>query len=58
MFPYTYKLINKFQSEEGIVIILCGILDPATVQDRTKFPSLITNLLLQLVRDIFIGVCC
>jgi len=22
MFPYAYKLINKFQSEEGIGIIL------------------------------------
>ena len=34
----------------------CGILDPAAVQDCTKFPSLITNVLLQLVRDIINGV--
>ena len=34
-----------------------GILDPAAVQDCTKFPGLITNVLLQLVRDIINGVC-
>jgi len=35
----------------------CRILDPVTVQDCTKFPSVITNILLQLVKDITIGVC-
>jgi len=35
----------------------CGILDPDAVQDCTKFPSLITNVLLQLVGDIIKGVC-
>ena len=38
-------------------LYFCGILDPAAVQDRTEFPSLITNVLLQLVRDIINGVC-
>jgi len=33
----------------------CGILDSTAVQDCTKFPSLITNVLLQLVRDIING---
>ena len=53
MFRYAYK----FQSEEGSGIILLRDLDPATVQDRTKCPGLITNVLLQLVRDIINGVC-
>jgi len=35
----------------------CGILDPVAIQDYTKFPSLITNVLLQLVRDVSNGVC-
>jgi len=35
---------------------VCGILDPAAVHDCTKFPSLIINVLLQLVRDIINGV--
>jgi len=38
-------------------LYFCGILDPATVQDCTSFPSLIRNLLLQLVRDIIYEVC-
>jgi len=38
-------------------LYLCGILDPYTLQVRTKFPSVITNVLLQLVRDIINGVC-
>jgi len=38
-------------------MFFCGILDPAAVQDCTKCPSLITNVLLQLVRDIINGVC-
>ena len=37
-------------------LYFCRILDPATVQDRTKFPSLMTNVLLQLMRDIINGV--
>jgi len=36
----------------------CEILDPVTVQDYTKFPSVITNVLLQLVKYIINGVCC
>ena len=36
-------------------LYFCGILDPAAIQDVTKFPSL-TNVLLQLVRDIN-GIC-
>ena len=38
-------------------IYFCGILDRATFQDCTKFPSFITNVLLQLLRDIINGVC-
>ena len=38
-------------------LYFCRILDPAAVQDWTKFPSLITNVLLQLVRDVINGVC-
>jgi len=38
-------------------LYFCGILDPAAVQDCTKFPSLITNVLVQLVKDIINGVC-
>ena len=37
-------------------IYFYGILDPATVQVRTKFPSLITNVILQFVKDIINGV--
>jgi len=29
-------------------LYFCGILDPAAVQDCTKYPSLITNVMLQL----------
>jgi len=47
MFPYAYKLKNKFQLEqEGIGNIFLWILDPVTVQDCTKFPSVIANALL------------
>ena len=35
----------------------CGILDLVAIQDCTKFPSIITNVLLQLVKDIINGVC-
>jgi len=37
--------------------IFCGILDPAAVQNCTKFPSFIRNALLQLVKDIINAVC-
>ena len=43
--------------KEALGLYFCGILDPAAVQDWTKFPSLITNVLLQLTRDIINGVC-
>jgi len=43
--------------KEALGLYFCGILDPAAVQGWTKFPSLITNVLLQLVRDIINGVC-
>jgi len=36
--------------------IFCGILDPAAVQNCTKFPSSIENVL-QLVRDIINRAC-
>jgi len=55
MFPYAlaYKLKNKFQlGEGGIRNIFCRILDPAAVQDCTKSPRVITNVLLQLLWDI------
>jgi len=59
MFLYVYKLKNKFQFEEGgiVIVFFCWILDPAAVEDCTKFPSLITNVLLKLVRDITNGIC-
>ena len=34
----------------------CGILDHAAVEDCRKFPSLLTNAFLQLVRDIKISL--
>ena len=43
--------------KDALGLYFCGILDPAAVQDWTKFPSLITNVLLQLVRYIINGVC-
>jgi len=53
MFPYAYKLKNKFQvEEEGIRNIFCEILDPATIQDCTKFLkflNVITNVLLKII---------
>jgi len=54
-------LKNNFQLQEEVIgiILLWGILDPTAVQDCTKVPILIliTNVLLQLVRDITYGVC-
>jgi len=38
-------------------LYFCGILDPAAVQDCIKFPSLITNVLVQLVKDTIYRVC-
>jgi len=38
--------------------IFCGILDPVAAQDCAKFPSLLTNLLSQLLIHIINGVCC
>jgi len=58
--PNAYKVKNKFQLEQegtGIIQYFCGILDPAAVQDCTKFQSLLTYVLLQLVRDIINGAC-
>ena len=43
-FRYAYKLYT-FQSEVTVIIFL-WILDPSAIQDCTKFPSLITNVLL------------
>ena len=38
-------------------LYFCGISDPAAAQDVIKFPSLMTNVPLQLVRDIINGIC-
>ena len=35
----------------------CGVLGPAAAQECTNFPSLVTNVPLQLLRDIINGVC-
>jgi len=44
--------------EERIGIRFCyGIFDPPTTQECTKFPSLLTNVLLQLARDVINRVC-
>jgi len=43
--------------KKALGLYFCGILDTAAVQDCTKFPSLITNVLLHLVRDFINGVC-
>jgi len=43
--------------KETLGLYFCGILYPAAVQDWTKFPSLITNVLLKLARDNINGVC-
>jgi len=52
------KKTNFNLKKKALGIYLCGILDPVTVQDYTKFPSAITNVLLQLVKYIINGVCC
>jgi len=51
---YAYKFKNLL--EEALGLYFCRILGPAAVQDCTKFPRLMTNALLQLVRDIINGV--
>jgi len=58
MLPYAYKFKNKFQLEvEGIAIIfLCDFRSHCS-SNCTMFPSLITNLLLQFVRDVVNRVC-
>jgi len=38
-------------------LYFCEIFDPAAVQDCIEFSSLITNVLVQLVKDIIHGVC-
>jgi len=53
----AYKLKNCNWRKKTLGLYFCGILDPATVQDCTKFLNLIKNMLLQLVRDIINGVC-
>ena len=40
-----------------MALYFCGVLDSTAIEDCTKFPSLIKNVLLQLVRDIINGVC-
>jgi len=51
------KKTNFSWRKKALGVYFCGILDPVTVQDCTKFPSVITNVLLQLVKDIINGVC-
>jgi len=48
---------NEKKLLEALGLYFCGILGPAAVQDCTEFPRLMTNALLQLVRDIINGVC-
>jgi len=54
---HTNQKTNFSYRKKSLEICVCGILDPAVVQDLTKFPSSITKVLLQLVRDIINGVC-
>jgi len=57
-YPNVCKVKNKFQlEEEGTGIIFLRDLYPAAVQDCTKFRILITNVLLQLARDVINGSC-
>jgi len=58
MFPYAYKSKTNFSyRKKSLELCVCGILDPTVVQDLTKFPSSITKVLLQLVRDTINAVC-
>jgi len=54
---YTNEKTNLNWRKKALGIYFCGILDPVAVQDCTKFPSVITNVLLQLMKDIINGVC-
>ena len=59
MFPYAQKLKEKFQLEEEGTrnIFLWDFRSHYCSRLHKKFPSVITNILLQLVRDIINGVC-
>ena len=46
---------NKLLEAQGL--FFCAILCPTAVQDCTEFPRLMTNALLQLVRDVINVVC-
>jgi len=54
MFSCAYKLKKQISilGRKYWDYIFCEILDSAAVQDCTKFPSFVTNVRLQLVRDI------
>jgi len=57
MFPYAYnKKQISVKWKKALGLYSYGILYPAAVQDCTKFPSLITNVL-QSVGDIINGEC-
>ena len=50
MFPNADKSKHKFHLEKkALGLYFYRILDPAAVQNYTKFPSLITNVLLKLI---------
>ena len=53
----AFRIRQTLPSTKHWDYIFCGILDPTALQDCTKFPSVITNVLLQLVRDVINGVC-
>jgi len=53
---HTNRKTNFSNRKKSLDLCVCGILDPAVVQDLTKFPSSIKKVLLQLVRDIIDGV--
>ena len=57
MFANARNLKIGFNYKKSLGSQFCGILDPAAVQDYTKFLSSITNVFIQLVRDINNGVC-
>jgi len=54
---HTNQKTNFSYRKKSLELCVCGILDPAVVQDLTKCPSSLTKVLLQLVRDIINGVC-
>jgi len=58
MFPCAYKLKNKFQLEEvGVEMIFLYQFRSRCSWRFTKCPSLITKVLLQVVRDIIDRMC-